>query len=61
MERKKVCDDMNDTEILADLVVKYNGFKVYAAIKKWQVSAGSHQAIHGIIDGRKQGIDPGPS
>eukprot|EP00438_Fugacium_kawagutii_P018576 Skav220207 [mRNA] locus=scaffold2858:206317:210868:- [translate_table: standard] len=51
MERKQTCSDLNDTEILADLVAKYNGFKANSAIKRWQISPDAHQAIHGIIVG----------
>lgn len=51
LERKQTCSDMNDTEILADLVAKYNTFKANSAVKRWQISADAHQAIHGIIVG----------
>ena len=52
-ERKNsgIDHSMNDTEMLADLVSKYNSFKANAAIKKWQVSPDAHAAIHGIIVG----------
>ena len=50
-ERKAISRDQNDTEILADLIAKYNGFKANAAIKKWQISPDAHLAIHGIIVG----------
>ncbi|CAK8999487.1 Uncharacterized protein SCF082_LOCUS6070 [Durusdinium trenchii] len=36
-ERKLASHDQNDSEILADLVQKYNDFKANAAIKRWQV------------------------
>ena len=51
MERKAISRDQNGSEILADLITKYNGFKANAAIKKWQISPDAHQAIHGIIVG----------
>ena len=50
-ERKQYVSDQNDSEILADLVQKYNNFKANSAIKKWQVSAEGHQAIWAIIIG----------
>ena len=50
-ERKLASHDQNDSEILADLVQKYNDFKANAAIKRWQVSPEAHQAIWSIIVG----------
>jgi hypothetical protein len=51
IERKAISRDQNDSEILAELIAKYNSFKANAAIKKWQISPDAHQAIHGIIVG----------
>ena len=38
IERKAISRDQNDTEILAELIAKYNSFKANAAIKNWQIS-----------------------
>ncbi|CAK9072442.1 Uncharacterized protein SCF082_LOCUS35628, partial [Durusdinium trenchii] len=51
VERRRTSSDMNDSEILAELVTKYNQYRANAAIKKWQVSADGHQAIWAIIIG----------
>lgn len=50
-ERRKTCSDKNDSELLDELITKYNGFKANAAIKKWQVSPDAKTAIEGIIVG----------
>lgn len=50
-ERRKTCSDKNDSELLDELITKYNGFKANAAIKKWQVSPDAKAAIEGIIVG----------
>ncbi|CAK9077334.1 unnamed protein product [Durusdinium trenchii] len=37
-ERKATSTDMSESDILAELVSKYNNFRANAAIKKWQVT-----------------------
>lgn len=41
----------NDDELLADLVGKYNSFKANAALKRWQISSDTQQAVWAIIIG----------
>ena len=50
-ERKASSPDLNDSELLSQIVNKYNSFKANAAIRKWQVSPEAKVAIEGIIVG----------
>ena len=43
--------DKNDSELLQEIVVRYNSYKANAAIKKWQISNDQSQAIWCIIIG----------
>lgn len=54
LQQRKASEDgktMNDSEILADIVKKYNDFKANAGIRKWQISPDQHLAIWGVICG----------
>jgi len=54
LQQRKASEDgktMNDSELLADIVKKYNDFKANAGIRKWQINPDQHLAIWGVICG----------
>eukprot|EP00438_Fugacium_kawagutii_P036217 Skav223158 [mRNA] locus=scaffold2973:257878:262548:- [translate_table: standard] len=50
-ERRATSTGLNDSEILSELILKFNGFQANAAIKKWQVGTEARLALEGIICG----------
>ena len=43
--------DLTDSDLLAQLVDRYNNFRSNVAIKKWQISDDMRRSIEGIILG----------
>ena len=43
--------DLNDSEILGELIQRYNSFRANTAIRKWQISADGQAAIFAVIVG----------
>lgn len=43
--------DLNDSEILGELIQRYNSFRANNAIRKWQISADGQAAIFAVIVG----------
>ena len=50
-KRAEACRDLNDSELLTDLITRYNGYRANAAIRKWQINQDQAQAIWAIIVG----------
>ena len=40
-----------DSDILSELIAKYNQFKANSALKRWQITPDQHSAILGMIVG----------